>query len=221
METPELIGLKQRTRAFLLTRQVQRINFRYGAIHLTGHMLANVASRLNDWHRVPHPGDTSASRNGRPQQLKPGPTNHGNSIEFSKQNLGPGIAAQYITGSNKLIVPNEYIDSTLDGKATILHECVHAALDVAMRTNTPAYDEEAVALIAEFVWQRGVNNILVPHEPYGLVAYQLSERAFTRPGISFELADRRRMHNALMGIYPALGIPPSTEYDHDGVDASD
>lgn len=193
-------NLRHRICDFLRTHAVQRVNFRFGRAFINGSMFESVALRLQDWHSRTGSGSFHASR----------------PIRVRIHSLPANVDAEYDQRQNRITLRTSSVDSTDRGRATILHECAHAAHDVSC-TRHMAHPEESVSFISEYVWYRAVNRIQIPSGEVEQVAYELSARVHAQQGYSFTIEEQRRMNAAVSRVYSPSGVTSSTNYGMNGV----
>jgi hypothetical protein len=206
-ETVHERELRHRIRDFLRSPAVRRVHFQFGRVRITPQMLEAVALRLQDWNHIERPAHGHQVRVRSFQPM---------SVRISTTRLPAHAEAMYDPDANRITLRSAVVDSTDTGRATILHESVHASQDVACRRNH-AYPDESVAFLSEYVWYRAINRIVIPPGQVERVAHDLSQFVIDQPGYSFTAEQQRQMTQAVRGRYSPHGVSSSTEYGYNGV----
>ncbi len=141
-ESAQVAALRRGVINLMSSAAVRAISFTMSGVTLNTEVLSQVELRLREWptgqsHR---PGATS--------------TNYHFPIHIfvNPHALDRNSEAEYWPDENALVFRQTNLLSGLRGQATVVHECVHAALDI-WRHRELAYIEEAVAFVAEYLYQ--------------------------------------------------------------------
>jgi hypothetical protein len=140
-----------RIRAILLSKACQRINFRFGHLHIDGHGYRRVVAALEPVHSGPNKGKANIP-------IILGKKN------FPKPRDKNGSAGAYAPETDTMfLLSSNYAESSPDEQMLVVHECTHAVIDATITTGSVgAFASEAAAYIAGCLW-----NLYQGEQTYG------------------------------------------------------
>ncbi len=165
--------------------RLDRIDFYFGRLHIDAQGLRTVGSAI---------------RRGR--------------IQVRVGNTGPLLGAAYSSHHNRMTVPSARAHTTTLGQAAILHEGVHALLDLT-RFQTTALTDETAAYLAEAIYLRAASTMPVSRNPDTMriyrTAFQLINQHLlaNRRGVRLRAADYQPLLDAIHNHQAYRGISPS------------
>ena len=189
----------------LLSAECQRLNFRWGRQHITGHGFRTVVLALLDTRIDLFEAD-------------------------AKHKLDDDVEASYYGRTETMIIQPHLDLHRLSNRRTIVHEATHAIQDVQLAGKwTWSLDEEATAYVAE--WLYVIYSSKNPHhlrnnpdkdEPIDIIALEIARSLAGHDGATPDAAAMRRLGDAIYAS-PTYGVDmllhPWTR--EDGVTAPD
>jgi hypothetical protein len=189
----------------LLSAECQRLNFRWGRQHVTGHGFRTVVLALLDTRIDLFEAD-------------------------AKHKLDDDVEASYDGWSETMIIRPRLDLHRLSNRRTIVHEATHAIQDVQLAGKwTWSLDEEATAYVAEWLYviysskdPRHLRNNPDKDEPIDIIALEIARSLAGHDGATPDAAAMRRLGDAIYAS-PTYGVDmllhPWTR--EDGVTAPD
>lgn len=165
-----MASLADRSAKILELPQTLRIDFHVGVAHISGKRLAKVASAMRS---------------------QSGAKDH---VEVKTGSTGSLLSAAYTPATNSMSLKDERVPDTMAGKAAIVHESIHAHIDLAGLKVTAINDEVVAYLGEQIFWNanhRGVPNA----KPLARKIYEeatkviQSRTLFSRPGAKITWKD--------------------------------
>ena len=165
----------------LLSPECQRINFRWGRQHVTGHGYRTVVLALLDSRIDLFEADGAAHK------------------------LDDDVEASYYGRSETMIIRPHLDLQQVSNRRTIVHEATHAIQDVQLAGKwTWSLDEEATAYIAEWLFviycspnTHHLRNKPDPNDPIEVIACEIARALAGNPGASPDAAQMRRLWDAI------------------------
>jgi hypothetical protein len=142
--------------------------------------------------------------------------------------LDPGADAEYRTDLNSFVFPNEHFGLTPEEEGELVHESVHALLDIKgfywAWGRTPPYPtfigDEAAAYVAYALYMRYAypGRARGAHPIYD-IAFRIADAIKDKPGAVVPEADASSLGNAIANdpTYKSLGVKIWTRDSVDGI----
>lgn len=172
------MSLQLRVASVLRGPRIDRINFYLGGLHISPQKLRAV-------------GDAIAS----------------GQISVVIQSTGTLLSAAYSPHSNRMTLSNNQVTDTVIGQAGIVHEGVHALVDLYRCTNITVLDDEAVAYLtgviylrAAHTWVRGGTAEMAIFNSADNIAQ--THRLYERSGVSLAWRDYEPLRQVI-SAHPA------------------
>jgi hypothetical protein len=141
------------TKELLLSNRVQEINFDFGSVPVHAHYFREIAKLI-----VPHLKQKGIHIVVHPTYL-----------------IHEKAEAMYVTEADSIYVSSAAVLNDEDGRATIVHECVHAVCDYRGRS-TAMRSEEGAALVAEAWYLQSSNDTIVFDEDHYGPVWEIAQR---------------------------------------------
>ena len=165
----------------LLSAECQRLNFRWGRQHITGHgfrtvVLALLDSRINLFE-----------------------------ADDATHKLDDDVEASYYGRTETMTIQPHLDLQRLSNRRTIVHEATHAIQDVQLAGKwTWSLDEEATAYIAEWLYviycspnPAHLRNKPDPNEPIDVIALDIARSLADKDGATPDAAAMRKLGDAI------------------------
>jgi hypothetical protein len=200
--------MRQRFSELLMSGEVARIRFRYGAFQLRpgGYTVIGMSLATRSIHA---PGESAARR---PMNVR-------------VETMPPHAGAMYLAGGNIIAVPRVNYGTSPNERAAVVHESTHAIFDYN-RVRLSAFEEEGCAYIADAMYQQMTGEALhAGARAHRTIAWEIAgglvaPHRLMRPWTDeVTAADMQRLIAALRAEPGYAGIAArraSFRYRHDG-----
>ncbi len=171
-------ALARRVADVFIGPRIQRIDFHLGGLHISPQRLGSVGQAI---------------RQGR--------------IRVEVASTGSMLSAAYSPHHNRMTIQSEQVLSEVTGQAGIVHEGVHALVDLFRATSTTVLSDEAAAYLAEVIylraahtWVRGSAAVMAIYNAADRIAQ--AHRMYERTGAVLRFADYEPLRQAV-NAHPA------------------